>query len=330
MSFFDFVGAMGAGGGEMARTISDIQRRKLEEQEAMDRIAMQREQMASADARQQAGFDFDTNMFDAEGVRATEALAESRRYDDQLNPNFSTDEDGNITHLPYGKTTAGIAERKRFKNNMAVQAQSNTDVLGQIAARAAAAEAAATALDTRGREATGRRGAALEFISRLQDNGMDMDATMGSYGDEYPPEVLDEISSMAAIMLEDRNAASLTVPESLGRIDYGSSSVASSVEGGGNTVLGGTEGGPSTTWAQRLGSGAANLFPEGIAMGFGATPDMPLPSNQEVSGWAGARTLESYRKTQAANKIRSDLEAKIIDEATATRLLTQLEAAGGN
>ena len=354
MSFFDFVGALGAGGGEMARTISDIERRKLEEQENMDRIAMQREQMMSADARQQAGFDFNTNMFDAEGVRATEALAELRLYDDTIDPRYSVDaETGETTFLPFNKTPEGEEAAARRQGGLDVAAAGHDYNMGEIGARAAAVEDAAVAsgerAETLRQETVRREGMVMEAADILKRSGGGVHAARPRLKERWPnmsEDQLDEIQAMAVQYSEDLRRTG-------GFLDMGDMSIPQAhynplspnipsevpppnvVPGDGNGV------GASGGIPERIGAGAhgfGSVLRQGLAnqvsgakqwgQGFMENPYQALQFGDDTARSVDARSAIAYK----ASAIDADLEAGIITREQADQRIAELEleAAGGN
>ena len=321
MSFFDFVGALGAGGGEMARTISDIQRRRLEEQENMDRIAMQREQMAGLDRRQAAGFDHNTDMYDTEQSDRVAALAASRKYD--------------LEAQAEQRIYDEAAEDTRFGHNQTVQGEADAAEMAQIGARGTAQRGVldyGAELDLNAAELGDAQSLMSRKFSSIIDS-VDGDMNQARVLIEAEMDGADPATVDAALgrTLQYRQTSNADIlnPEARTTAETWPSPVASSDKIGGDIDLGGTGGGPSATWPQRIGRGAANMFPK-IPSFMPTEGSFPMPSAGEVEGWAGARTLEEYRKATAANDIRARLDAGDITQELAARLIAELEAAGGN
>ena len=132
MSFFDFVGAMGAGGGEMARTISDIQRRKLEEQEAMDRIAMQREMMAGQDRRFDAGISADERAASLLAKAKFDAVQSAQDWEVESNEDMFYNPDGSVGFVDVANSRAGQLNTLRGETDIETATRTNAFGEGRI------------------------------------------------------------------------------------------------------------------------------------------------------------------------------------------------------
>ena len=346
MSFFDFVGALGAGGGEMARTISDIQRRKLEEQENMDRIAMQREQMAGLDRRFDAGISADTESARLLQEGREGAATTLFERDVSLNEDNSLTPDGAVEWLDMAdrpstiqaetergwrqedaRTQAGFvsdANQQRFdfgetaNDNQVIRDQDFIDL--QRADNYAATQVA-------------------HIIGKSGGNpDMAREAVIGAglaTADDIE-EALAAGTVMYQSMLSADGAFGMPRYPGMKAMEFGMENpppvASSNVEAGdGNGI--GTGGGIP----ERIGSAAAGvrgLLREGVGNqmdALGQTMRKPFNLESLQFGDATAKSLDARMMTAyRASQIRAALDRGEISEAQASEQLAALEAAGGN
>ena len=116
----------------MARTISDIQRRKLEEQEAMDRIAMQREMMAGQDRRFDAGISADERAASLLAKAKFDAVQSAQDWEVESNEDMFYNPDGSVGFVDVANSRAGQLNTLRGETDIETATRTNAFGEGRI------------------------------------------------------------------------------------------------------------------------------------------------------------------------------------------------------